>query len=726
MPERKACLYCGEQIISSAKLCHFCKTWQPIAGTKQCTACCEWILADAKKCKCCGEWQNNVVQINTSPPAPSVSSPRIGRVPPAPTAPPKKVAEVKTSKTEVKPPVEKEEVKAKKAEATPVASKPKSEEVKQEQAKSTPPKVTPPKTEPVKETPVSTESVPPVQEAKTEPAPSSKPEKSEVKIPQSKSEEKGDSGFEPKAFNRTGSFPGKKLDPSLLKRASGLKERLAPTIKSRGFSKEDLAKLDAKDTSSSKEEKKSSSPDVSKSPEPATQAKDTSEKAKSAETPAPEKKAEASTPPAKKEEPEVKAPESTSPEKVETPVEKVEPPAEKAEAPAEKEEAPAPEVKAEAKEEVVVKAPETPAEKEEEAPSTVEIKQEELVPPTPEPPVEQKAEATPEPETKKEPLEEKAKAEEPKAEAKAEAKEEKPAATGGSGAHFESILDTLIPTSDEPTISKKKAVVSAEKAEAPAEKAEETKGSEPLLKELPKEILDADLVLEDVMQSLEPEEFKMMEVLGNAKRMFWGPLKDVIPFEKSESLGEFLEYWNLSPIRLAIRETAHQLVAVIASIYHQELEEHAGSSSLPPAEIDALRLDSQRQANLLTIIRNPFREFIERLEQLDQAKDALLHSLKEDAALSEHREQTLFLQDIAKELEQLEEAQGIETIWSLLLDSIKKGMSGLSGEVAEEVEEMGRTMEAFSSQFEPTYSAILDRILEIWSEQLTPSLLLVK
>ena len=53
--QTKACPYCGEEILSTAKKCKHCGTFLE----KQCPECGEWIKIEAIKCKHCGAWLND-------------------------------------------------------------------------------------------------------------------------------------------------------------------------------------------------------------------------------------------------------------------------------------------------------------------------------------------------------------------------------------------------------------------------------------------------------------------------------------------------------------------------------------------------------------------------------------------------------------------------------------------------------------------------------------------
>lgn len=243
-----------------------------------------------------------------------------------------------------------------------------------------------------------------------------------------------------------------------------------------------------------------------------------------------------------------------------------------------------------------------------------------------------------------------------------------------------------------------------------------------LVRTLPTIQEDTDLVFEEMVQSLEMDEFAVMEVLGTAKKMFWAPLRNTTLQVANENIVAFLHTLDLSLIRGAILEMGRTLSTDISSVYHSHLSNLESSGSLTSDERVLYDLNPSQQERILSDIRSPFREYVERLEQLDQAKEMLLHLLHEHISAQLGRLPPLLDSALKVRLDAMEEAQGIEQSWKALLEVMRAGLSYYKEEAQEEVEHLLDAMEQFLSQFEPTYTALLNRIIEVWSDRLMPPL----
>ncbi len=225
-----------------------------------------------------------------------------------------------------------------------------------------------------------------------------------------------------------------------------------------------------------------------------------------------------------------------------------------------------------------------------------------------------------------------------------------------------------------------------------------------------------------MIESLEVDELRMVEVLSAVKRMFWSKLRDLSSQCSNENVIAFLHSLDLSPIRMTLRETAQQVVEEIAEVYAQKLDEIADARQLDVASRVPYILDPERRDRIASDIRTPFREFVERLERLDQARDSMLLLLNDQISAQLSRQKPLLSASLLHKLQRAEEPRSIETAWALWLEALKRAMTLYQAEAPEETAQMVLALEQFISQFEPTYSAILNRILEIWTDKLLPPL----
>ncbi|MCB9637740.1 MAG: Lrp/AsnC ligand binding domain-containing protein [Myxococcales bacterium] len=233
---------------------------------------------------------------------------------------------------------------------------------------------------------------------------------------------------------------------------------------------------------------------------------------------------------------------------------------------------------------------------------------------------------------------------------------------------------------------------------------------------------DEDPTFEVMIETLEVDELRMVEVLGTVKRMFWSKLRDLSRQCSNENVIAFLHSLDLSPVRMAIRETSQEVVEAIADVYAQRLDEVADARQLDVSVQVQYILDQERRERILGDIRTPFREFVERLERLDQARDEMLLLLNDQISAQLSQQKPLLAAELLGKLGSFEEPGGIEMAWSLWLEALKRAMTLYQEEAPEESAQLVEAMEQFISQFEPTYSAILNRILEIWTDKLLPPL----
>jgi len=233
---------------------------------------------------------------------------------------------------------------------------------------------------------------------------------------------------------------------------------------------------------------------------------------------------------------------------------------------------------------------------------------------------------------------------------------------------------------------------------------------------------DEDPTFEVMIETLEVDELRMVEVLSAVKRMFWSKLRDLSSQCSNENVIAFLHSLDLSPIRMTLRETAQQVVDEIAEVYAQKLDEIADARQLDLASRVPYILDQERRDRITSDIRTPFREFVERLERLDQARDGMLLLLNDQISAQLSRQKPLLSASLLHKLQRVEEPRSIETAWALWLEALKRAMTLYQAEAPDETTQIVLALEQFISQFEPTYSAILNRILEIWTDKLLPPL----
>ncbi len=233
---------------------------------------------------------------------------------------------------------------------------------------------------------------------------------------------------------------------------------------------------------------------------------------------------------------------------------------------------------------------------------------------------------------------------------------------------------------------------------------------------------DEDPTFEVMIETLEVDELRMVEVLSAVKQMFWSKLRDLSRQCSNENVIAFLHSLDLSSIRMAIRETAQEVAEEIGEVYAQKLDELADARQLDMASRMKYILEQEHRDRIAGDIRTPFREFVERLERLDQARDSMLFLLNDQISAQLSRQKPLLSNALLEKLNQAEEPRGIELAWGLWLEALKRAMALYQAEAPEETAQLSLALEQFISQFDPTYSAILNRILEIWTDKLLPPL----
>jgi hypothetical protein len=127
--------------------------------------------------------------------------------------------------------------------------------------------------------------------------------------------------------------------------------------------------------------------------------------------------------------------------------------------------------------------------------------------------------------------------------------------------------------------------------------------------------------------------------------------------------------------------------------------------------------DKEREL-LIAELRNPFREYVERLEHLDQNAECLILKIEQMPVSQRTKLLSPILPiNLKRLLDQRTEARGIESAWRSLLACLRDNALPPHAPVIE-IEELQKAMEQFFSQLEPTYSVVLYRIIELWSDRL--------
>ncbi|TNE52145.1 MAG: hypothetical protein EP343_01740 [Deltaproteobacteria bacterium] len=236
------------------------------------------------------------------------------------------------------------------------------------------------------------------------------------------------------------------------------------------------------------------------------------------------------------------------------------------------------------------------------------------------------------------------------------------------------------------------------------------------------EILDADLVFEEIVQELEGDDFKIFEVLSTVRREFWAPLRAAFHDLEARSIKKVLQTLDLSPMRRSVRESIRDVGVSLFQTYEEYVNETAEFLGISDEQKSYLMLESKERELLLGELRSPFREYIERLESLDEARDLLQEQIASLSASQRSRILSPLLSSAMKRrLEQHQEARGIEAAWRVLHEEIGRFASKQTI-LKDEFQEFVLAMEQFLSQLEPTYSAILNRIVEVWGDRLVATL----
>jgi hypothetical protein len=207
-----------------------------------------------------------------------------------------------------------------------------------------------------------------------------------------------------------------------------------------------------------------------------------------------------------------------------------------------------------------------------------------------------------------------------------------------------------------------------------------------------------DPIFEELMQGLEDQEFQLCEVLSAVRRSFWEPVRTAFLQLDTRNLQKMLRSMDLSPMRRSIRDMVSDVGASLFATYHQLLEDLAERG--------------------IAELRNPFREYVERLEHLDQNAECLILKIEQMPVSQRTKLLSPILPiNLKRLLDQRTEARGIESAWRSLLACLRDNALPPHAPVIE-IEELQKAMEQFFSQLEPTYSVVLYRIIELWSDRL--------
>lgn len=226
---------------------------------------------------------------------------------------------------------------------------------------------------------------------------------------------------------------------------------------------------------------------------------------------------------------------------------------------------------------------------------------------------------------------------------------------------------------------------------------------------------DSDDVYEEIVLSLEGEEMRLMDALGTARRLFWSPLRDGFVSLELTQLLPLLRSIQFAPMRLAINDLVGDVIISMVRSYHGFLHELLEAKGLQASAFKELFITKKNHGALTLALRMPFREYISRLEQLDVSRDELLSSLEATGYLSSAGGSPLMSLDTQAALAQRQEAQGIEDAWRVTLDAIRERHASDS---YAELDDFLDSYEKFLDQLGFVYSAVLNRVLEVWNDHL--------
>ena len=130
------------------------------------------------------------------------------------------------------------------------------------------------------------------------------------------------------------------------------------------------------------------------------------------------------------------------------------------------------------------------------------------------------------------------------------------------------------------------------------------------------------------------------------------------------------------------------------------------------------QLNPKQREHAFATLRSPFREYIDRLEHFDLLLESTQEKMDEMTPSARKKmERSLCSQALEEQLKSFEQAQGLEKAWRCFQEKAQKNVAILDSSI-EEMDELMEAMEKFLSQLEPTYSAILYRVLDLWEEHL--------
>ncbi|MEM1009640.1 MAG: hypothetical protein AAGJ35_11615, partial [Myxococcota bacterium] len=232
---------------------------------------------------------------------------------------------------------------------------------------------------------------------------------------------------------------------------------------------------------------------------------------------------------------------------------------------------------------------------------------------------------------------------------------------------------------------------------------------------------DADPAFEEIVDALGSDELQIVEVLSTLKRSFWSPLKTLISSCNPHGIFPFATSLHIQSIQNSAQSTTTELVHSIVSIYSQKLEDISQIHALHEEVKQRYHLGEKRRERLFGDIQTPFREYTERLEALILVHQQFLTWMEEHEELL-LQTKALLAPSLIDTLLLVEEPSGIEMAWKMWLEALKQAKQDQHLRNVKLYEQWTLCIEQFIVQFEPTYTAILHRILEVWMDKLLPPL----
>ncbi len=226
----------------------------------------------------------------------------------------------------------------------------------------------------------------------------------------------------------------------------------------------------------------------------------------------------------------------------------------------------------------------------------------------------------------------------------------------------------------------------------------------------PEEELEGDPVFEELVQSLADEELVLLEIFGPLKKFFWRPIEEVIERINFSTIPEVIQTLELQPIRKSIRILIEETFLKLSELYERE---SSGSAEKPESFESLVKIE----------LKLPLREYIERLEQFDNSREKVLSFFSSlDVNSLSPWLKPLLSEELGAQLKSYTEAKGIEFAWKTLVRALESLGENSSLQLPESYEEFISDAQNFISQFEPTYSAFLSKVIELWADKLSPLL----